>query len=465
MEDERIKFLFIDEEEGYKKLRKKIIEVFDLLKIYGEIEVRYISLNKKERLVKIFAEEEMENIEKYNQIFRIAEAYKNKNSSVDENASYKFSLKNLLKKYNDRKQASFLSDAFTYQDKHYYIEVCINTVAYHKHHNTELNINFIDNLFKRMYRDFFNEVKRIYGKEEVYRLEADELIEQTTKDYFRDLRLNPSLKYQNIYRIINKLSNMKYEKGIATGEIIIGGLNSVVINNLIRLEKSYPLSQSRKIRKLLEGTKGGYALFTDLNEVYGFIGKKVAKSLKDTFKIKIHGSYHWELYYHGERVLKIVEGLPYFDNLSSEKLVFMNKLKEVFPRMLNWETQNMWNLVQGGMRGGKGTLLVVTDGAEEEGERLKLHATKLNPFEINEELMENFSRIDGAILISPKMVCSAIGVILDGVISDGGDSSRGARYNSAIKYYETLKTKYSMVIIIISEDGSVDIVGGRKKLG
>jgi len=460
---EKIEFRLIDSKLEYKKLREKFIEAFDLLKIYGEIEVRYISLDPQKKETRIFATEEMKDLDKYNQIFRIAEAYKVKNSSVKECESYKFSLENLLKKYIERNQLIFLSDAFCYEERMYYLEIVINTEAYYKHNNSLLNINFIDNLFDRMNREFFKEVSGIDGDDQVYRLEADELIELTTKDYFRDLKLNPSLKYHDIYRLINKLSNMKYEKGIATGEIIIGGLNSVVINNLIRFEKSYSLNKSRKIRKLLEGTNGDYALFTDSKEAYGFISKKVAKSLKEVFKIKIYGSYHWELYYKEVRVLKIVESLPYFDNLSSERLAFLGKLKEVFPRSLNWQNQNMWEIVQGGMRSGKGALLVITDGYLEESKRLGLHATVFNSFLLNDELMENFSRIDGAVIVSPNLECSAMGVILDGMISEGGDSSRGSRYNSAIKYYETLKNKYSMVIVIISEDGSVDVVGGKKQ--
>lgn len=91
--------------------------------------------------------------------------------------------------------------------------------------------------------------------------------------------------------------------------------------------------------------------------------------------------------------------------------------------------------------------------------RLKIHSTVFKPFEMKSNLMLDFFKIDGAILMSPRRMCSSIGVILDGVLSEMGDSSRGARYNSALKYYDTQKDKYKMIIIIASEDGAVDIVG------
>ena len=106
-----------------------------------------------------------------------------------------------------------------------------------------------------------------------------------------------------------------------------------------------------------------------------------------------------------------------------------------------------------------GGILVITEGYLEEAKRLAIHSTVFKPFKIKEDLIVDFFNIDGAKLMSPKGKCSAIGVILDGLLSERGDSSRGARYNSALKYYETQKGTYKMMIIVVSEDGVVDILG------
>jgi alkaline phosphatase len=55
-------------------------------------------------------------------------------------------------------------------------------------------------------------------------------------------------------------------------------------------------------------------------------------------------------------------------------------------------------------------------------------------------------------------VCHAIGIILDGLATDKGDSSRGARYNSAVRYYEYFGKNHPTVLVIISEDGMINLI-------
>ena len=59
-------------------------------------------------------------------------------------------------------------------------------------------------------------------------------------------------------------------------------------------------------------------------------------------------------------------------------------------------------------------------------------------------------------MIDINCICYSFGVILDGIACiDKGDNSRGARYNSAIKY---LESNPDSIIIIISEDGMIDVI-------
>ena len=64
--------------------------------------------------------------------------------------------------------------------------------------------------------------------------------------------------------------------------------------------------------------------------------------------------------------------------------------------------------------------------------------------------------VDGAILVDPTGTCHAVGVILDGYASGKGDSSRGARFNSAVRYHETQSGE--CLVIIVSEDGMIDLI-------
>jgi DNA integrity scanning protein DisA with diadenylate cyclase activity len=66
------------------------------------------------------------------------------------------------------------------------------------------------------------------------------------------------------------------------------------------------------------------------------------------------------------------------------------------------------------------------------------------------------TNIDGAVLIEPSGMCHAIGAILDGLATEKGDSSRGSRYNSALRYVNS--SKYPVLAVVVSEDGWIDLL-------
>jgi hypothetical protein len=68
-------------------------------------------------------------------------------------------------------------------------------------------------------------------------------------------------------------------------------------------------------------------------------------------------------------------------------------------------------------------------------------------------MVKNVTAIDGAVLLNPQGVCFAIGAILDGLATPGGDPARGARFNSSLRYVSN-KTECST--IIVSEDGTAE---------
>lgn len=106
-----------------------------------------------------------------------------------------------------------------------------------------------------------------------------------------------------------------------------------------------------------------------------------------------------------------------------------------------------------------GTMVVVTENAQEESERLAEQSIPVVPFKLDTELMKRITAIDGAVIMDQKANCYALGAILDGSIKKReGDSSRGARFNSAVKYSSrAAEHNEKCVIIVISEDGMVDL--------
>lgn len=61
-------------------------------------------------------------------------------------------------------------------------------------------------------------------------------------------------------------------------------------------------------------------------------------------------------------------------------------------------------------------------------------------------------------LIDPDGIIYAYGVILDGIVGKGGTASRGSRYNSSVTYQEFKSTTSQLMLIIVSEDRTVDII-------
>ena len=102
------------------------------------------------------------------------------------------------------------------------------------------------------------------------------------------------------------------------------------------------------------------------------------------------------------------------------------------------------------------TMLGITAGAKPEAERLRRQCFRVVPRPMTAPVLRQASSIDGAVLIEPTGVCHAIGVILDGQATEKGDSSRGARYNSAVRYVSS--SPYPCLAIVVSEDGWIDLL-------
>ncbi|HQU43468.1 MAG TPA: diadenylate cyclase, partial [Pirellulales bacterium] len=105
-----------------------------------------------------------------------------------------------------------------------------------------------------------------------------------------------------------------------------------------------------------------------------------------------------------------------------------------------------------------GALLVISEGAAQEADRLANDCTRIRPASLDVETFARVTRIDGAVLLDPQGNCHAIGVILDGLASAKGDPARGSRYNSAVRYVENRKSEYPTLAVVVSEDGTIDFV-------
>lgn len=282
--------------------------------------------------------------------------------------------------------------------------------------------------------------------------------------------------------VINEISNLKYEKATLKGELVFPTvLVEYIINNpnrVINITSKVDLWETRKIRKLLEMTSKQYRLIAvdghksyrhtgsipDFNFVS--IGTISPKYLDACFIIKFNGSLEWELYW-GKRF--ILSSSNFRVSLRINNLHNKRDFKKDFYNVFDKKDSNMervWDIVQAAMQQSKGTILVISNMAENESFRLEDVSFKVNRFKLTKSIVQTVSSIDGAIMVDPKGFCYALGVILDGISNKEikADSSRGARFNSALRYKHTvMKELYKdkeakFMIVVVSEDGMVEFI-------
>ena len=159
-------------------------------------------------------------------------------------------------------------------------------------------------------------------------------------------------------------------------------------------------------------------------------------------------------------IIVVKNGQPSLPQERIDKVEFKNYCTNIFTNIQQSDIDILWEILEQAIEQKHGTMLVILDAntAEKEADRLGGQCFKITPKKLNAELIKELTSIDGSLLLSSDGNCHAIGVILDGKATKGGDSSRGARYNSAIRYYESMKGKHELLIIVISEDGMINFI-------
>jgi DNA integrity scanning protein DisA with diadenylate cyclase activity len=272
----------------------------------------------------------------------------------------------------------------------------------------------------------------------------------------------------NIFDQINNISSLYYENNASTGRIVFLDSKGIKeghrnIDEILLLAQKVSLYNTRLIRKLLEMCKSGIALLSDGKYVYGIcriVGKYNEKS-ENIFVIDFLDLYEWNFIFNKKTLIKINHNEIFLPQNEVSYLEFKLRVKELFPKIDSLSLNRLFLIMNKAIEQKNGTMLVISKNAKSEINRLKSQGFLVQPKVITPDIVKKITSIDGAVLIDTECVCYGIGVILDGMATTNGDTSRGARYNSAIRYVETIKNnkEYSdCLAIVISEDGYVDLV-------
>ncbi|HEV7684220.1 MAG TPA: hypothetical protein VGO68_19045 [Pyrinomonadaceae bacterium] len=275
---------------------------------------------------------------------------------------------------------------------------------------------------------------------------------------------------------INKLSWKTHEGEIAGGEIHFIHWDEYYLEMRVKFKDPPSLSNIDAARKLIEMAgakrKGKLHLVSHGDEIIGIGGLRDIEDKYDwrnthVFVVKFTGYYKWELWHHrGGIMMQVISGVPSLPRQQIRREKFDEHVERTFTQA-EPDKEVLWNIINAAVNQRHGTMIVISGVAAAEAERLSDQSTVLRePVKLVSELLEEtllmLTSIDGALLVDPQGTCYAAGVILDGsAIKGKGSSSRGARYNSAIRYVYGARTdpsKGECLAIVVSKDGTINLV-------
>jgi hypothetical protein len=261
-----------------------------------------------------------------------------------------------------------------------------------------------------------------------------------------------------LFLACDRLSAMRYEGGEGRGGMLIGPREHPNVKAELMFHSPVSLHDHRGVRKVLELTGSHHALLCDAEVVYG-LGRTEGdyeRARENLFEVRFLGHATWELSHASSVLMRVANGLPRLPRAELDEDVFREDLARTFGHLDARRFDRLWALALETIRQHKGTTLVISERAREEAVRLGNQALRLEPVPLTPGALPLLTAIDGAVLIDPDGTCCAIGVILDGRATRGGDPARGARFNSAVRYVEG--ADHACLAMVISEEGSVDVI-------
>lgn len=346
---------------------------------------------------------------------------------------------------------------------------------------------FIDGL-----RSWFNMLSECDNKESIKEQSQisnkDDYVSKKLADAIAEtIRTIEKLYFPIKLSYINELSGEYYEKSECNSTLVFLPMSDGVEINGQALEFDFRKediffrpNEFRRIRKVMQiAQKELYLLLEyDKNqEMYKICGISKPENMNKVFSEKekmdipwakaiIKKHMQWEFCLGKQYIFSYING-NYKISAQITDSYLKEKCVQIFKR--EDEYRNVIDYVKTSCKQSHGTMIVILSDKDAKSETERFTRGKFgmkNTREFSEESkldINAFNAIDGSIIMDQKGKIYAIGVILDGPIDTGGNMARGARYNSAVKYRDYLcKCSMPGMILIVSEDGSVEILSSKK---
>ncbi|MCI1185981.1 DNA integrity scanning protein DisA nucleotide-binding domain protein [Hymenobacter sp. DH14] len=271
------------------------------------------------------------------------------------------------------------------------------------------------------------------------------------------LRVAPAGTH-GLYDACNGVAALRHEGDEAIGTMLVSRRLHPAVVPVLTLETPVPMRDHRSIRKLLELSEGHTALISDASHVFG-LGQLVPQSdaqFEPLVTVHFTNHYSWEVSHAGHVLMRVVSNTPRLPQGQVAADNFARVIRIVFPDLSVDSTDYLWDLAQKATTQPNGTILVISAGAAQEAQRLTRQCFRVVPRIMTPTVLRLVTNIDGAVFVEPNGICHAIGAILDGLATEKGDSSRGSRFNSALRYVNS--SKYPVLAVVVSEDGWIDLL-------
>ena len=268
-------------------------------------------------------------------------------------------------------------------------------------------------------------------------------------------RVNRREGFYGFFEACNTIASLKYEQAEVAGRMLLAPGDQ--LTKRILFKDGISLRNHRRVRKLLELTAASGFLHTDSDRVFGLVDAGVDDKKDDVFEVVFLGHHQWELRHQGELLMQVKFGEPNLPKRVSYQPKLHTDLARLLPGLSAEDQDRLVSLVGQAERARHGTVVIISADASSEAQRLRAQATCIVPQLLDSPLLDHLTGIDGAVLIDPKGLCYAIGVILDGQATEDGDAGRGSRFNSALRYLHYALDR-QIPTVVVSEDGGVDII-------
>lgn len=314
--------------------------------------------------------------------------------------------------------------------------------------------NFIDHaakVFLKEIRHRYPDNKKSLMGQHFSDVDYEYLLRRAAKKYMMEIKflINPLGNPTNdIYNAFSSISTMTYEGSDVKGRISLMSTGKALDECDVVFREPIFIADFRAVRKVLELCIDNNSLISDGDMIYGMTSRKIKKSYSVFFRL--HNQ--WEIHQDSKILITVSMGLP----VLYSDVLFENNIKANLSDRFEKYSDELVKIIKIACRSLKGALVVVSEEAKEECERLKGQGFDIDSVNTDPKIIKSFFNVDGAVFFSPDGKCHGFGMILDGVASEGGLSSRGARYNSALRYIKSRNKK--VLTVVVSEDKIIDFV-------